>query len=91
MQVRFRSKALTYIKEIVDYFETASPTSGVNVLTDIDRSVTLLKDYPHLGAPVEGYPLRRIVTRKYKFKIAYQVTAQAIFIIGIFRYQDREI
>lgn len=91
MKVRFRSRALQDIAQIVDYFEDVSPTSGANILADIDRSISFLKDYPHLGAPVSDLPLRRIVTRQYKFKIAYQVTVQEIVIFGIFRFQDRAV
>jgi hypothetical protein len=91
MQVCFRSKALTDLKQTIDYFDGISPGLAGKIVADIDRSISLLKDYPHLGAAVAGHPLRRVVTRKYGFKIAYQATARAIVIIGIFRFQDREI
>lgn len=38
---------------------------------------------------VPDRPFRRIVTRDYHFKIAYEV-ADDVIVIGIFRHQDRE-
>jgi plasmid stabilization system protein ParE len=91
MQVRFRTKALNELKETIDYFDGIAPGLADNILADIDKSISRLKDFPQLGAFVPGYPLRRLVTRKYRFKIAYQVTSEAIVIVGIFRFQDRDV
>ena len=31
----------------------------------------------------------RIVSRRYHFKIAYEIVGDSVVIVGIFRYQDR--
>jgi hypothetical protein len=49
-----------------------------------------VRQFPAIGAPIEGRPLRRIVTRRYRFKIAYADAADLVTVVGIFRYQDRE-
>lgn len=40
---------------------------------------------------IEERNYRRIVTLKYHFKVAYEVGEDRIIILGIFRYQDREV
>ena len=40
---------------------------------------------------VEGTPFHRIVTRRYRFKIAYEVKRQTIFVVGIYSLQNRSV
>jgi plasmid stabilization system protein ParE len=89
MQVIFRKRAETDLQGIIEWYEAVAPEAIINILSDIYRSIDQLIDYPHSGMAVPGKGLRRIVTRKYHFKIAYRVEAERLVIIGLYRYQNR--
>jgi plasmid stabilization system protein ParE len=89
MQVRFRKAAETDLRGIIEWYEGIAPEAVPNILSDIYRGIDQLIDYPRSGIAVSDNGLRRLVTRKYHFKIAYQIADDTVFIIGIFRYQNR--
>ena len=90
-RILFRREAESDLQDIAAYFKRVAPESVANILNDIYRSINQLVHYPHLGMQVFDRPYRRIVTIKYHFKVAYEIDADKIVILGIFRYQDREI
>lgn len=90
-QVLFRSEAEADLRSIIAYFEVHAPDSVARILSDIYRAIDLLIRFPRAGMQVPGRPFRRIVTRRYHFKIAYELPDHdVIVVLGIFRYQDRE-
>ena len=91
MKLVFRKEAEADLRSIIDYFEGVAPEAVGNILSDIYRSINLLTRFPRAGTPVPDRHYRRIVTIKYHFKIAYEVSEQEIVVLGIFRYQDREV
>lgn len=90
IRIRFRSEAEADLRGIIEWYETVAPDSLSNILADLNRSIDLLARYPKAGMAVPARAIRRIATRRYRFKIAYRVEADWVTIIGIFRYQDRE-
>lgn len=58
------------------------------VLNKINKSIFLLKDFPYIWRDLDG-KYRQIVEPKYKFKIVYKVGKNIIYIVSIFREQDR--
>jgi plasmid stabilization system protein ParE len=91
MRIIFRKEAEADLRDIICYYENVAPGAVGKILSDIYRSVDQLVHFPHLGMPVEDRHYRRIVTLKYHFKVAYEVGEDQIIILGIFRYQDREV
>lgn len=91
MKVRFRRHAEIDMQGIVDWFESVAPDFLPGILDDIYSSIDRLIAHPRVGTRVPGLCLRRIVTRRYHFKIAYQISGDAILIVGIYRYQNRNI
>ena len=89
--VRFRREAEHDLRQIIAWYEDAAPESLPNITADIWRAIDLIRQFPTIGAPIEGRPLRRIVSRRYAFKIAYSDDDHAITVFGIFRFQDREV
>lgn len=90
MAVSFRERAEADLRSIVEWYEGVAPEAVENILSDIYRSIDQLIDHPRSGIAVPGRRFRRIVTRRYHFKIAYEVMPRSIVILGIFRYQNRE-
>ena len=91
MKVRFRRHAEADLQCMVDWFEGVAPEAVTRILSDISRSIDQLIDFPRSGIKVPGRRYRRIVTHKYRFKIAYEIDEDAIIIVGIFRFQNREV
>jgi len=89
-KVIFRREADADLRAIVEWYEGVAPDAVNAILADIYRSIDQLIDFPRSGPKVSGQRFRRIVTQKYHFKIAYLVDPDAVVIIGIFRYQNRE-
>lgn len=89
MKVRFLDSARADIDAIISWFDEIAPDSVPRILADVDRSIQQLRAFPRSGAPVADSNNRRIVTRRYHFKIAYQIDEDSVVIIGVFRFQDR--
>lgn len=91
MQIQFRKQAETDLRSIMAYYEDVAPESLSNILADIYRSIDQLVHFPRIGMQVEGRNYRRLVTIKYHFKVAYEVCDDRVIILGVFRFQDREV
>lgn len=89
--VRFRREAEHDLRQIIAWYEEVAADSLPAITGDIWRAIDLVRQFPAIGAPVQGQSLRRIVTRRYRFKIAYTDDDGFITVVGIFRYQDREV
>ena len=89
MRIVFRRRAEADLRGIIAWYEQVAPESVQRIFDDIYRSIDFLIDSPRLGMPIEGTPFHRIVTRRYHFKIAYEVKGRSIFIVGIYRFQNR--
>ena len=91
MQILFRRQAEADLRSVMSYYEDVAPESLPKILADIYRSIDQLAHFPRIGMQVEGRGYRRLVTVKYHFKVAYEVGEDCVIILGIFRYQDREV
>ena len=90
MTILFRKEAEADLRSIIAYYEEIAPDALPHILSDMYRSIDQLTRYPHSGMQVPDRSFRRIVTIKYHFKLAYEVSEDRVVILGIFRYQDRE-
>lgn len=89
MRIVFRKRAEADLRSIIDWYEGVAPEAIPRILDDIYRSIDLLSDFPRVGMAIPETPFRRIVSRRYHFKIAYEIAGDSVMIVGIFRYQDR--
>lgn len=89
MRVRFRPRAIVDLRSILRWYDEVAPESTHRILADIERSINRLKDFPHSGSETGQHDLRRIVTLRYHFKIAYRIEPRRIVVVGIFRHQNR--
>jgi plasmid stabilization system protein ParE len=91
MRAVFRAEAAADLRSIIAYYEETAPEALTNILSDIYRAIDQLTHFPRIGIEIPDRPFRRLVTLKYHFKVAYAVQDDVILILGIFRYQDREL
>ena len=90
MRLEHRPEADADFDEIVAHYKAIAPEALPNIIEDLDQSFDLICDFPHMYPRQPGRSYRRHVTRKYHFKIIYEVFADHVEVIGIFRYQKRE-
>jgi len=89
--IRFLKQALSDIDQITDYLDEVAPDAKTAVLEDIHSSISQLKRFPLSGPQVPGRDLRKLVSTKYRFKIAYRLNGEDVWIVGVFRYQNRMV
>ncbi len=82
MRVIFRTEAEADLRSIIAYYEDVAPDSVGRILSDIHHSIDQLTYFPRLGMQVMDRTFRRIVTLNYHFKIAYELDAERIVILG---------
>lgn len=73
MQIVWLPKAVQNLKNIREYIEEKNPKSAGEVAKKIQKTISLLEEYPNLGKPsmVEGF--REIQVPKLPFLIPYKV------------------
>jgi plasmid stabilization system protein ParE len=89
MKVRFLPGAIADLQAIIRWYDEIAPASTHRIVADIERSIERLKDFPHSGPATGQRDIRRIVTLRYHFKIAYRIEPERIVVIGVFRHQNR--
>jgi plasmid stabilization system protein ParE len=78
------------LQSIADYYGAIDPEVADRILDDIRSAIAKLSHFPHRGRAVKDGPLRRVLSRRYRYKIAYRVRRDFIEIVGVFRFQDRQ-
>lgn len=89
MQVRFEARAIADLDSITAWYDGIAPDITRSIIDDIERTILRLREFPRSGPAIGLQDLRRAVTRRYRFKVAYRIEPQDIVIIGIFRHQNR--
>lgn len=77
------------MNSIVRYYEDIGPGLSVRIVADIRDRLERLRYFPKSGQRIEMAGIRRVLSRRYRFKIAYRVTGEAIEVVGVFRFQNR--
>ncbi len=76
--VDFSRRALLTIYRIDSYLSERNPQAARNVLAEIERTCNLLGEFPLIGVAVPSTRLRSHVTRHYRYRIIYRVSARGI-------------
>ena len=87
----FSQRALDDLENIDSYYRAYSERSANNVKSDIFETIDLLDKNPDVGRLILEGQLRRVVSAKYRFKISYERSTDAITIRGVFRQQNRSV
>lgn len=85
--LRFRREARDDLRNLIEWYESVAPESLPAILADIWRAIDLIREFSGIGAPIEGRLVRKLVTRRYRFKIVYSDADNLITIIGLFRFR----
>jgi plasmid stabilization system protein ParE len=89
--VRFTARAERDMNSIISYYEDITPGLSTRMVADIRDRLERVRHFPRIGESLGWAGIHRVLSSRYRFKIAYRVTDEAIQVVGIFRYQNREI
>lgn len=89
--IKYRWSANQDLQGIKHYYDDISPAITDRIFYDITHAIEVLKTFPLAGRPIEGRNERRIVTSKYGYVISYIADGHSVEIVGVFRYQNREL
>ena len=79
------------MNSIISYYDDIAPGLSTRIVADIRDRIERVRHFPKSGENFGWTDIHRILSSRYRFKIAYRVTDDAIEVVGIFRYQNREI
>ena len=91
MDLILSQRALDDLEAIDSYYRAFSERSADNIKDDIFATINILNKNPDVGRLILEGQLRRVVSAKYRFKISYERSSNAITIIGVFRQQNRQL
>ena len=83
MIVRYRARALANIDDIYAFLHERSPRGAQNVLRAIFIGVDLIGKRPLAGPPTQKSGIRVKLIARYRYKIFYRVTDDAVVILQI--------
>lgn len=89
MRLEILPQADADLEGIITYYSAVAPHPLPDILADIERSLDWICEFPRAYPRVAGRNYRRHVSRKYHFKIVYQILRGGVEIVGIFRFQNR--
>ena len=89
LKLRYTSKALAELADILSYIAERSPQGAHKVQVRIQAVTSLLLQYPLSGQLTSESGLRRIVTAPYPYSVFYEATTEEVVIIGV-RHAARE-
>lgn len=81
--VTFHRAARAEFIEAAAWYEAQHPSLGTEFISEIDRCIALVAEYPQLYAVVyKG--LRRITTKRFPYSIYYRVQTGRIVVLAVF-------
>lgn len=81
-KVGFHPNADLDLREAVVYYETRVPGLGEELLVEVERVCTLLREHPSLGAP---YDVRhsRALLRRFPFALIYRMDIAGLVVVAV--------
>jgi addiction module RelE/StbE family toxin len=83
MKVRYSSRALQDLAEIVAYLDDRSPSAAEAVRRAIETSIMVLADFPLLAPETDIAGVREMTIARYPYKVYYAVEGEEVWIVHI--------
>ena len=82
MRVTFSPEARAEFTDGENYYERQAPGLGARFRTDVRDALKRLRHWP-LAAPVEHGEIRRMILRRFPYKLLYSVETDGVYIIAV--------
>jgi plasmid stabilization system protein ParE len=89
MIVRFHSAARREFLEAADDYEQKASRLGADFISEVERILSLIKEYPDIGTPWR-HETRRLPLRRFPFNRVYRHTADGILIVAVVHRRRKE-
>ena len=73
MRITYSPDAIADLEGIADYLTPRSPQAALNVRRDITTTIIHLARHPRMGRLQTADGVRKIVTKKYSYRIYYMI------------------
>ena len=84
----FHSLAERELAEVAEYFEAESPGLGTAFITEVERCVAAILEYPKSGQVVAGSVRRRLV-RRFPYAVLYSIKSDHIRVLAVMNSKRR--
>jgi plasmid stabilization system protein ParE len=64
------------------YYASRRPGLGDSFADAVEQALSLIREYPELGSPIEG-SARRVLVRRFPYAIIYREEAESLHIVAI--------
>ena len=88
MRVRFESEAEEELSEATAYLAARSPHAAQRFLTDVDRALQLLLQFPRMGTPLADN-LRHFSLRVFPYRLVYRVEGEELRIYAVAHFRRK--
>ena len=85
--IYYTPSAEVCLESIFRYIAEDSLYHATRVIESIEKSISFLEEFPHIGTRVSGND-RYIVESQYKYKITYRIDGTKVIITTIFKYKN---
>ena len=82
MNVRFLTLAQHEVDDAVVWFDERQEGKGLEFLNALDRSVRLIKAYPHASPEIEP-EIRRCLFANFPYAVIYGVDSETIVVLAV--------
>jgi toxin ParE1/3/4 len=80
--VRFLPAAKKEFDEALSYYETLEQGLGATFLTEVHKGLRLIERWP-LACAVESLDMRRVVLKRFPYKLIYAIERDHILIVAL--------
>lgn len=88
MKVEFHPEAEEEFIEEAAFYEQQVPSLGNAFVAEVELAVTILEDYPELGAEFDS-PFRYLPMRRFPHSLIYAVESHCIWIVAVGHHRRR--
>jgi len=83
VRARYTSTALSELFEILTYLSDRNPSAADAVARRIDKVISTVSSFPHIGQEIDEADLRMLSLVRYPYLIFYRVKADEIEVLHI--------
>jgi plasmid stabilization system protein ParE len=81
-RIQFLAAARREFRRAVDRYDAESPGLGDEFITEVNRCVDHIGEFPDTGSPHLA-DTRRMLTRRFPYSIVYQQRGEQIFVVAV--------
>jgi len=82
MKLEFHPEAQQEFLEALSHYEAEVAGLGERFDAEVRRGVTLLREYPEIGARL-GHELRKLVLDRFPYYLIYALSGETVYVVAV--------